>query len=495
MTRVGERSITANGRFRILLLVCAIGCFADFMVRNASASDDVSMLAKVRKSVFNVKVRIDSNSQSSGTAFLVTGDGLAVTNFHVVANGKDAEALFDGGGTAVPVELVAIRPEFDLALIRIPMNHTALKGVSPPHLAVASGPSPVGTSVWALGFPSMGFTVTRGIVSENRAFSQLPEQIKKAFRFDAGSEWIQTDCTINPGNSGGPLVDSAGMVIGVNTLRLEDGTNKGVFYALGARHIQSILAETHTKPIGFSQAVKAAAANAPAIAFPWLDIDDDVPADQVVGAARSFQKTSACKKCDGKGSVTTRRIVGREGIQRTPIYNTTTDTCPACKGSLYSSSGDVWRGATILAQRLSQMRTADPNSARTNQLVVQSLQKATDAGVPEFASMVNATAVTNITGTLIEVGSPVVCVGRVVRDIAADAGTSRLMVITIADRNIAMIVSMPKVVAAATGDIAVVGGLLAGRLTGGDGTLFPVLQGGFVVATKQQFPAPEPVAP
>jgi S1-C subfamily serine protease len=141
----------------------------------------------------------------SGSGVLITPDGYALTNDHVVAasaNGVHA-ALPDG--RTLGARLVGRDPTTDLALLQVegsalPFAHLEAERLARPgQLAVAIG-NP-------LGFDS---TVTAGIVSATgRALRSVHGRLIESV--------IQHTAPLNPGNSGGPLLDTSGAVIGINT--------------------------------------------------------------------------------------------------------------------------------------------------------------------------------------------------------------------------------------------------------------------------------------
>ncbi|WP_438854147.1 S1C family serine protease [Agromyces sp. M3QZ16-3] len=145
-----------------------------------------------------------SRGQGTGSASVVSADGVLLTSAHVVAGAERAEAAF-GDGTAVEADVIGRDPLSDLAVLRA-------RGPVP--AAVPFGDARalrVGQLVVALGTPlGLAGSVTAGIVSN--LGRSLPTAAGRVV-----DEVIQTDAALNPGNSGGALADGSGRMVGVNT--------------------------------------------------------------------------------------------------------------------------------------------------------------------------------------------------------------------------------------------------------------------------------------
>jgi S1-C subfamily serine protease len=165
-------------------------------------------VALVRPSVVHIRVerpgRRGPAREGAGSGFIITPDGYLVTNSHVAGGASALQATLPDGRT-VEAELVGDDPDSDLAVVKIGAD-----GLPYGRLGDSTRVR-VGQVAIAIGSP-YGFqhTVTAGIVSA----------LGRSMRGATGrllDNIIQTDAALNPGNSGGPLVDSAGVVIGVNT--------------------------------------------------------------------------------------------------------------------------------------------------------------------------------------------------------------------------------------------------------------------------------------
>ena len=152
------------------------------------------------------KVAAVRTGRGSGSA-VVTGDGILVTNAHVVGQARRGRADFVDG-TQVEFAVVGSDPLSDLAVLRS-------GGSLPPPVTLGNADElVVGQLVVAVGNPlGLAGSVTAGVVSAlGRA---LPTRSGAAGR--VVEDVIQTDAALNPGNSGGALADARARVVGINT--------------------------------------------------------------------------------------------------------------------------------------------------------------------------------------------------------------------------------------------------------------------------------------
>jgi len=161
--------------------------------------------------------------RGAGSGFMWDDKGHVVTNNHVIAGASGARVrLNDGRDYAA--SLIGTSPAHDIAVLRI-----SVPDKQPPALLIGtSADLKVGQKVFAIGNPfGLDWSLTTGVVSAlNRS---LPTEDGRG----TIEQLIQTDAAINPGNSGGPLLDSAGRLIGINTLIFSpSGAYAGVGFAV-----------------------------------------------------------------------------------------------------------------------------------------------------------------------------------------------------------------------------------------------------------------------
>ncbi len=160
-----------------------------------------------------------------GSGFFVSGDGLIVTNKHVVSDAKAEYTVFTTDGTKYTATVLALDPVQDLAIIKIELKDEQADKKFPFVTLGDSDGIQIGQTAIAIGNALGEFrnTVSVGIVSG------LSRTISASDQASGYSETlediIQTDAAINSGNSGGPLLNLKGEVIGINTAMAEGAEN------------------------------------------------------------------------------------------------------------------------------------------------------------------------------------------------------------------------------------------------------------------------------
>ena len=174
-------------------------------------SPSVVFISAISFDPFKTKDRL---STSVGSGFIISKEGVILTNSHLVFGHQTIEVILDDG-FSTRAELVGADPFLDLAVLRI-----SLPGKNLPVVILGdSSKVQTGEDILAIGNPfGLEQTLTKGIISGiNRTLSASPMSPELPL--------IQIDAAVNPGNSGGPLVNSCGEVIGINTAMLGQGEN------------------------------------------------------------------------------------------------------------------------------------------------------------------------------------------------------------------------------------------------------------------------------
>ncbi len=164
--------------------------------------------------------------QAAGSGFIVSADGLVVTNNHVVENADEIIITDENGDEHVAI-LIGTDRRTDLALLQI----EGAKDL--PFVEFAQTEARVGDWVVAVGNPfGLGGTVTAGIVSARG----------RDISVNSYGDFIQIDAAINGGNSGGPTFNLSGQVVGVNTAIFSpNGGNVGIAFAIPASTVSQVI--------------------------------------------------------------------------------------------------------------------------------------------------------------------------------------------------------------------------------------------------------------
>ncbi len=168
----------------------------------------------------------DFDLPGAGSGFVMTADGLIITNNHVVAGADEIGVMLPGHETPLNATVVGTDPATDLAVIKVEFDEPL------PYLTFGSSDEiRVGDWAIAIGNPlgELEGSLTVGVISA-KGRADLAIQGANMLRYQ---DFLQTDAAINPGNSGGPLLNIRGEVIGVNTAVNRAG--QGIGFAIPTR--------------------------------------------------------------------------------------------------------------------------------------------------------------------------------------------------------------------------------------------------------------------
>lgn len=184
---------------------------------------------KLARNMFYGEVEVP---QGAGSGFVYDNDGHIITNFHVVQGGSVFVVTFHNDPKQYRAKIVGTAADKDIAVLKLeekPANLTPIKFGSSKELIV-------GQSSFAIGSPfGLDYTLTTGVIS---ALGRKIDGIGGV----KINDMIQTDAAINMGNSGGPLLDSSGLLIGMNTVIFStSGSSAGLGFAVPADTIKGIV--------------------------------------------------------------------------------------------------------------------------------------------------------------------------------------------------------------------------------------------------------------
>jgi len=201
------------------------------------------VVAKVKPSVVAINTEVitydflnrPSTQEGAGSGWIIDENGIIVTNNHVVEGAESITVTLDDGRIfPVDINTVATDPLTDLAILKIDAENLPAASVGD------SSKLRVGDWVVAIG-NSLGerISATNGIVSA----------LGVSLSVSSGQtlyDLVQTDAAINPGNSGGPLVNMAGEVIGITSIKIAEVGVEGMGYAISTNSTLPIIEDLVT---------------------------------------------------------------------------------------------------------------------------------------------------------------------------------------------------------------------------------------------------------
>lgn len=200
----------------------------DAALLDAYSQAVVNVVEAVSPAVIQLTGLGEDAAKGSGSGFILTNDGTAVTNSHVVA-GRHRLIAQTSDGDRIEAAVVGDDPATDLAILRIASRHLPCASLGDSSLLR------VGQLVIAMGSPlGLQSTISTGVVSA----------LGRSMRGSGGrviERVIQHSAPINPGNSGGPLVNSRAQIIGVNTAMM--AWTQGLGFAVPSETVSWVTTE------------------------------------------------------------------------------------------------------------------------------------------------------------------------------------------------------------------------------------------------------------
>lgn len=208
------------------------------------------------------------SSEGSGVVYKKTdGSAFIVTNNHVIDGAAKIQIITNNSKTIV-ADLVGKDSLIDLAVLKVADSDDLSAASFGDSEKIA-----VGQKVLAIGSPlgsEYASSVTEGIISAKKRLVNTDDSSSTNY---GGSTVIQTDAAINPGNSGGPLINLAGQIIGINSMKLSSSSSgtavEGIGFAIPSDQVVNIV----------NKLVKYGKVTRPAIGISMINLSQ-VPADE-----------------------------------------------------------------------------------------------------------------------------------------------------------------------------------------------------------------------
>jgi serine protease Do len=170
---------------------------------------------------------VQQTVQGAGSGWVYDASGIIVTNNHVIEGAKSITVVMSDGTTYTPVS-VKSDTAHDLAVLKINVNDLAALKTADTQLSVGD---------WVL---AVGNALGQGISASDGIVSRLGVNVQYSST-ETYMDLIETNAAINPGNSGGPLVNLAGEVVGITSLKIAAAGVEGMGYAINIKDALPII--------------------------------------------------------------------------------------------------------------------------------------------------------------------------------------------------------------------------------------------------------------
>lgn len=198
------------------------------------AGELANVIERCEKSVVRLEVTGKNGNDGLGSGFVVTQEGMFVTNVHVLAGAQSAIAIFPDGKRYEVTGTYVIDKGKDICIAQMDVKDGL------PIDRATSLPRK-GQNVTALGAPfGLSFTATQGIVSAIRTGKELSRDLGDD---SMQGTWIQVDAALSPGNSGGPLINSKGEVVAMSTRASAGGRAQNLNFGISVLDINDAIVD------------------------------------------------------------------------------------------------------------------------------------------------------------------------------------------------------------------------------------------------------------
>lgn len=448
----------------------------------------------LQSAVRKINVRLGGGKLVSGTGFRVAGTDFVVTNAHVIEGAAEVNLVADDPPD-IGMELRAVAAGHDLAVLAPKASFLERFRSGVGVLSLCEAPGEPGSDVVAVGYPEFGFTITKGVITGLRSFEDLA-RVKKTLTtgWAKDAKFVQTDAVINPGNSGGPLVSNNDRVVGVNAWKAGAALKiDHAFFAISVEHVKTLLAQASKTPILFPPASLAALPDqpkeAPQILLPPpIAVKEGRRAD-LQRAIRFVRSSCECSVCDGSGSRTVQRTRKGDGQFEKGTTTKHSEPCERCDGTGFRPDFNLDRLEELVVAIARTDLESEANKP-VRDIVIRLIEAIGWYGAQPLARLAEP-RVHDLFNATPEIVSPaadpvgVIVHGRVSGTVDLDDGT-RLAIVAFGRGDDAVLLSRPKLLLAAKGDVVVAGGLVAGKVVASKGKSYLVLQSGFAIRPAQR---------
>lgn len=369
------------------------------------ASGFEALFEKTRSGVCCVSIPDPAYDQiGTGSGFLADKQaGLIVTNYHCIEMGVPVRIRFANSDTWLPVELAAVRREWDLAVLRIRKSDLSVLRDRYEFRPVSASLK-AGASVMAMGFLPEGQKFAVGEFLDYASTQDLPRLGGKFDLYmevlDPSVSWLRHLADARSGWSGGPVVDATGRLVGVTTFgpARVSPTREIPNKASSASFVKKLLETTPSStPVDWASIQTYPHSPVEYRVWDVADVESEpASATSLIRAAQIAESALGCRTCKNGGRVTYETGPTRAKMNSPHSWNVFGDRspvaggCRACEGTGYRIDEPQLEGYFAgLARRASGLRTRDPRFRQAADLLADRLGRIVERRPSDWREAVN----------------------------------------------------------------------------------------------------------